>query len=277
VLPVACSLNWTQPQIGCVCTLSCRFGQLQAIDVDGVKPAVHACDEGSVLRADEPVTYQPRSELLSQVPSMEGHFVRVPKIATGQDTVSSSVDEAAATTSSSSSSSSTATPEELAALAALDIRVGRIISCERHPDADSLYVEQVECGDADGPRTIVSGLVKYVPINQMQDKLVIVLANLKVRRGVKLAGGAWVWVDWLGLYSAACACGRTCGSDQILGESRDFCCCPLTLSTPTPAHHPHHPGAQHAWHQVSRYAARCVQRGAHGGGAADAPRWRCSW
>lgn len=25
----------------------------------------------------------------------------------------------------------------------MDIRVGRIVSCEKHPDADSLYVEQV--------------------------------------------------------------------------------------------------------------------------------------
>lgn len=102
---------------------------------------------------------------MAQVPAMEGAFVRVPKIATGQDTIDES--DAAATTSSSSSSSngsgaaSNASSEELASLAALDIRVGRILSCERHPDADSLYVEKVECGDPDGPRTIVSGLVKY--------------------------------------------------------------------------------------------------------------------
>ena len=50
----------------------------------------------------------------------------------------------------------------------MDIRVGRIVSCERHPDADSLYVEQIDIGEAEGPRTIVSGLVKYVPLEQMQ-------------------------------------------------------------------------------------------------------------
>lgn len=37
-----------------------RFGQLQAVDVEGVKPAVHARDEGSVLRPDEPATYEAR-------------------------------------------------------------------------------------------------------------------------------------------------------------------------------------------------------------------------
>lgn len=50
----------------------------------------------------------------------------------------------------------------------MDIRVGRIVSCEAHPDADSLYVEQIDVGDPEGPRTIVSGLVKYVPLEEMQ-------------------------------------------------------------------------------------------------------------
>ena len=50
----------------------------------------------------------------------------------------------------------------------MDIRVGRIVSCEKHPDADSLYVEQIDIGEAEGPRTIVSGLVQYVPLEDMQ-------------------------------------------------------------------------------------------------------------
>ena len=49
----------------------------------------------------------------------------------------------------------------------MDIRVGRIVSCEKHPDADSLYVEQIDIGEAEGPRTIVSGLVQYVPLEAM--------------------------------------------------------------------------------------------------------------
>lgn len=38
----------------------CRFGQLQAVDVAGVPPAVHAREEGNVLRADEAAAYPNR-------------------------------------------------------------------------------------------------------------------------------------------------------------------------------------------------------------------------
>ena len=37
----------------------------------------------------------------------------------------------------------------------LDLRVGRIISAKKHPDADALYVEDVDVGEAQ-PRTVVS-------------------------------------------------------------------------------------------------------------------------
>jgi len=61
----------------------------------------------------------------------------------------------------------------------LDIRIGKIVGVERHPDAESLYVEKIDLGEPSGPRTIVSGLVDYVPIEEMQDRLVVVLCNLK--------------------------------------------------------------------------------------------------
>ncbi|NWX68010.1 AIMP1 protein, partial [Alca torda] len=60
----------------------------------------------------------------------------------------------------------------------LDLRVGCIITAKKHPDADSLYVEEVDVGEA-SPRTVVSGLVKYVPLDQMQNRLAILLCNLK--------------------------------------------------------------------------------------------------
>lgn len=71
----------------------------------------------------------------------------------------------------------------------LDIRVGRIIKAWRHEEADSLYVEEVDVGEAE-PRIICSGLVKYVPLDFLQDRSVVVLANLKPRnmRGVKSNG-----------------------------------------------------------------------------------------
>lgn len=49
----------------------------------------------------------------------------------------------------------------------LDLRVGRIVTAEKHPDADSLYVEQVDVGEA-SPRTVVSGLVKHIPLDQVR-------------------------------------------------------------------------------------------------------------
>lgn len=70
-----------------------------------------------------------------------------------------------------------------------NMRVGKIVEVSRHPDAESLYVEKIDIGEQE-PRTIVSGLVKYVPIEEMQERMVVVLANLKpaAMRGVKSAG-----------------------------------------------------------------------------------------
>nr|XP_012139389.1 PREDICTED: uncharacterized protein LOC100882620 [Megachile rotundata] len=74
--------------------------------------------------------------------------------------------------------------------ARLDIRVGKIVEVSKHPDADSLYVEKIDVGDATGPRTIVSGLVNYVPLEEMKDRMVVILANLKpaTLRGVQSHG-----------------------------------------------------------------------------------------
>lgn len=74
-------------------------------------------------------------------------------------------------------------------LSRLEIRVGKIVECERHPDADTLYVEKVDVGEEE-PRTIVSGLVKYVPLEDMVGRSVVVLCNLKPRamRGVTSKG-----------------------------------------------------------------------------------------
>ena len=44
----------------------------------------------------------------------------------------------------------------------LDLRVGRIVTAEKHPDAASLYVAPVAVGAA-APRTVVSGLVNHIP------------------------------------------------------------------------------------------------------------------
>merc|ERR1711936_859246 len=61
----------------------------------------------------------------------------------------------------------------------LNIRIGRIVEVSKHPDAASLYVEKIDLNEEGGNRTIVSGLVDYVPIDQMENRLVVVLCNLK--------------------------------------------------------------------------------------------------
>lgn len=72
-----------------------------------------------------------------------------------------------------------ASSEELAVdVGRLDIRVGKIVSVKKHPDANSLYVEEVDIGEGK-PRTVVSGLVKFVPIEEMENRMVVLLCNLK--------------------------------------------------------------------------------------------------
>uniref|UniRef100_A0A672GTK9 Tyrosine--tRNA ligase n=1 Tax=Salarias fasciatus TaxID=181472 RepID=A0A672GTK9_SALFA len=63
----------------------------------------------------------------------------------------------------------------------LDIRVGKIVSVEKHPDADSLYLEKIDVGEPE-PRTVVSGLVAYVSQEELQDRTVLVLCNLKPQK-----------------------------------------------------------------------------------------------
>lgn len=69
----------------------------------------------------------------------------------------------------------TATAEDITRF---DLRVGKIVSIERHPDSESLYVEQIEVGEA-RPRTVVSGLVKFYSIEQLLNRSIILFANLK--------------------------------------------------------------------------------------------------
>lgn len=71
----------------------------------------------------------------------------------------------------------------------IDLRVGKIVDVQRHPDADSLYVEKIDFGEAE-PRTILSGLVKYVPMEAMQNRMIVGVTNLKPvnMRGIKSYG-----------------------------------------------------------------------------------------
>jgi len=71
----------------------------------------------------------------------------------------------------------------------LDLRVGRIVEVGQHPDAEKLYVEKIDLGEP-SPRTVVSGLVDFVSVDEMRDRLVVVICNMKPAkmRGVESQG-----------------------------------------------------------------------------------------
>ncbi len=130
----------------------------------------------------------------------------MPKIITGADSEAAAPSGAQEAASASSGGVSELGAEELALLAGLDLRVGRILECAPHPDADALYVESIDCGDPE-PRTIVSGLRQYVELEAMQGRLVVVLANLKPRNMVRGAPGRRVGSGHGGMGHAQHCCG----------------------------------------------------------------------
>ena len=70
----------------------------------------------------------------------------------------------------------------------LDLRVGTILSAEKHPKADKLLVFQVQMGTE--KRQIVSGVAEYFKPEDCVGQKVVVVANLKPRklRGVESKG-----------------------------------------------------------------------------------------
>jgi methionyl-tRNA synthetase len=71
----------------------------------------------------------------------------------------------------------------------VELRVARITAIERHPDAEKLYVETLDDGSGE-LRQIVSGLVPYYREEELLNRNIILVANLKPAklRGVKSNG-----------------------------------------------------------------------------------------
>ena len=59
----------------------------------------------------------------------------------------------------------------------LELKVGEVLSCEKHPEADKLLVSQIDTGDK--IRQIVSGISPAVRPEEMVGKKVVVVTNLK--------------------------------------------------------------------------------------------------
>lgn len=71
----------------------------------------------------------------------------------------------------------------------LDLVVGKVVSCRKHPDAEKLLIETVDIGGGE-IRQIVSGIADSYTPGQMIGKLVVVVSNLKatVIRGEESCG-----------------------------------------------------------------------------------------
>lgn len=59
----------------------------------------------------------------------------------------------------------------------LDLRIGKIVEVNKAPDADTLYLTKVDVGGEF--LSIVAGLTKYLTIDELMGKIVVVLYNLK--------------------------------------------------------------------------------------------------
>lgn len=66
-------------------------------------------------------------------------------------------------------------------VSALDIRVGKIVKAWEHESSEKLYCETVDLGEKNGPRKIASGLRAFYKLEEMQNRFVLVLCNLKAR------------------------------------------------------------------------------------------------
>lgn len=71
----------------------------------------------------------------------------------------------------------------------VELRVGKIVSVEDHPNADRLYVVHLDDGSENG-RTICAGIKAYYSVDELVNKSVVFVANLKPRplRGVVSEG-----------------------------------------------------------------------------------------
>ncbi len=63
----------------------------------------------------------------------------------------------------------------------LDFRVGLIVKCWLHPEAEKLLCEEIDLGESTGPRTICSGIRAHYNPDDIVGRKVLVLANLKDR------------------------------------------------------------------------------------------------
>ena len=83
----------------------------------------------------------------------------------------------------------------------LNLRAGKVLTAEKHPNADRLLVMTVDVGE-EAPRTIVAGIATKFAPEELVGRSVVVVVNLKpaklrgiVSEGMILAAGGQDVVD----------------------------------------------------------------------------------
>ncbi len=87
----------------------------------------------------------------------------------------------------------------------LDLRTARVIEVENHPDADKLYVIQLDLGPL-GKRSLVAGIKPYYTQDEIKGKSIIIVSNLKPvkLRGIESKGMLLAAEDDQGIVSLLC-------------------------------------------------------------------------
>lgn len=71
----------------------------------------------------------------------------------------------------------------------VDMKVGKVLSVDDHPNADKLMIIRVDVGE-ENPRTLVAGLKGHYTPEELEGKLIVVVTNLEPARlrGVESKG-----------------------------------------------------------------------------------------
>jgi len=85
-----------------------------------------------------------------------------------------------------------AAPSDQPEFTKMDIRVGIITKVWHHPEADKLFCEEIDVGEEGGPRQIASGLREHYTLEEMRDRKVLVVCNLKAAKIVGFSSNGMV-------------------------------------------------------------------------------------
>lgn len=71
----------------------------------------------------------------------------------------------------------------------VELKAGKVVAVEDHPDADKLVIVRVDVGE-DRPRTLVAGLKDYYSAEELEGRTIVVVTNLEPAqlRGVRSEG-----------------------------------------------------------------------------------------